>query len=72
MLPTIQSFGDYVLISKYYRRGRGVQVGDIVSFRHPVREGEFAMKRVIGMQGDFVLMNTPDRSDAMIQVGKIS
>lgn len=70
MLPTIQSFGDWVVVSKYYRRGRGVQVGDIVSFKHPAREGEFAIKRVIGMGGDFVLMNTPEHSDAMIQVSK--
>ena len=68
MLPTISSFGDWVFVSKWYRRGRGIQVGDIVSFKHPIRLGEYAVKRVIGMQGDFVLMNTPNRSEAMIQV----
>jgi inner membrane protease subunit 1 len=68
MLPTIHSFGEWVLISKYYRRGRGVVVGDLVSFKHPVKEGEQAIKRVVGLSGDFVLMNTPEKSSAMIQV----
>lgn len=68
MLPTLSAFGNYVIISKYYRRGRDVVVGDVVSFKHPVREGEYAVKRVMGMEGDFVLMNSPGRSDAMLQV----
>lgn len=68
MLPTLASFGDWVWISKYYRRGRGVKAGDIVSFKHPVRTGERAVKRVLAMEGDFVLMNTPGKSEAMIQV----
>lgn len=69
MMPTVNSFGEYFIISKYYRRGRDVKVGDLVSFRHPVLTREEAVKRVIGMEGDFVLMNTPEKSDAMIQVG---
>lgn len=68
MLPTLASFGDWVFISKYYRRGRQVKAGDIVSFKHPVRIGERAIKRVLAMEGDFVLKNTPGKSEAMIQV----
>lgn len=68
MLPTLYSFGTYVLISKYHRRGKEVKVGDIISFKHPVKKGEYAIKRVIGMEGDFVLRNTPGKSDTMIQV----
>lgn len=68
MMPTILSFGDWVWISKYYRRGRGVVAGDLVSFTSPIRDGEAAIKRVIGLPGDFVLMDTPGKSDAMIQV----
>ena len=59
MMPTFNSFGDAVLISKYYRRGRGVQVGDIVSFVHPIDSEERAIKRVLGMPGDFVCRDTP-------------
>lgn len=69
MLPNINSSGDWLWISKYYRRGRGIKVGDLVSFQHPVRLGDYAVKRIMGLEGDFVLMNTPGKSDAMIQVG---
>jgi len=62
MLPTIAVDGDWVLISKYYRRGRGVAVGDIVSYEHPMRRGYRAVKRIVAMPGDFVLRDTP-RSD---------
>lgn len=57
-----------MVISNYYRRGRGVKAGDIISFKHPVNIGESAVKRVLAMEGDFVLMNTPGKSEAMIQV----
>lgn len=69
MMPNLNPSGDWLFISKYYRRGRGIEVGDLVSFRHPVKEGDYAVKRVMGLEGDFVLMNTPGKSDAMIQVG---
>ena len=37
-----------------YRRGRGVKVGDVVDFHHPMVPGSGAVKRVVGMPGDFV------------------
>nr|POF13909.1 mitochondrial inner membrane protease subunit 1 [Quercus suber] len=67
MTPTLQSL-DWLLISKYYRRGREVKVGDLVSFRHPVNRETYAVKRVIGMPGDFVLRDTPGKNEVMIQV----
>lgn len=69
MLPTINSTGDWLLMSRYYRRGRDVGVGDLVSFKHPMREDTRSVKRVIGMAGDFVLRDSPDTSGVMIQVG---
>ncbi|KAG4427078.1 hypothetical protein IFR05_017438, partial [Cadophora sp. M221] len=54
MLPTIEVVGDMVLIDKGYRRGRGVVVGDVVSFDSVVQPGERVIKRVVGMEGDFV------------------
>ncbi|KAG6995581.1 mitochondrial inner membrane protease subunit 1 [Physcia stellaris] len=54
MLPTISIAGDSVLISKHYRRGRGIAVGDMVSVRHPIMPAEGAIKRVLGLPGDFV------------------
>lgn len=69
MTPTVNATGDFLLLSKRYRRGRGIEVGDIVSFKHPVDEGTFSVKRVVGMPGDFVLRDSPDTSGVMIQVG---
>lgn len=68
MLPTINVEGDWVFIAKYYRRGRGVQIGDVVSYEHPMRRGYRAMKRVVAMPGDFVLRDTPGRGEWMVQV----
>lgn len=69
MLPTFNSDGDCVLTSKWHRRGRGVQIGDIVSYEHPVKPGGRAIKRVIGLEGDFVLRDTPGvGSGVMVQV----
>ncbi|GAB7347193.1 hypothetical protein MBLNU459_g3302t1 [Dothideomycetes sp. NU459] len=66
MQPTLAPTGDSVLVSKYYRHGRGVEVGDIISFKHPMREDVRASKRVIGMPGDFVLRDTPDKGKGMM------
>lgn len=71
MTPTMNGTGDWLLLSKMYRRGRYVKVGDLVSFKHPIDEGTFGVKRVIGMPGDFVLRDTPGTSGVMIQVSGI-
>jgi mitochondrial inner membrane protease subunit 1 len=69
MLPTLEVMGDRVLISKHYRRGRDVKVGDMVTFRSVVDPEDNVIKRVIGLEGDYVLRNTPgSRNDSMIQV----
>ncbi|KFZ15822.1 hypothetical protein V501_02531 [Pseudogymnoascus sp. VKM F-4519 (FW-2642)] len=71
MLPTFEVLHDWVVSSKAYRRGRGVVVGDMVTFRSVREPGEKVIKRVIGLEGDYVLMNTPgSASDMMIQVPK--
>ncbi|KAI9760905.1 MAG: hypothetical protein M4579_001406 [Chaenotheca gracillima] len=69
MLPTINVRDESVFINKYYRRGRNIKIGDIVSVRHPLEHDERAIKRVMGMPGDFVLRDTPGRGEGlMIQV----
>lgn len=73
MLPTLSVIGDSVLISKRYRRGRGVKVGDVVEIRHPVPEypRHGAVKRVIGLGGDFVVRSSPPGwPTAMVQEGE--
>ncbi|POS86743.1 hypothetical protein EPUL_000791 [Erysiphe pulchra] len=70
MLPTLQVLGDNVLIARSYRRGRGIQVGDVVSFASVIKPGERVIKRVIGLPGDWVLRDTPlgSSKSMMIQV----
>ena len=71
MLPTIAVKDDWVWVDKSYRRGRGIKVGDLVNIRHPMFPGQGAIKRVLGMPGDFVVRDTPDGergSGMMIQV----
>ncbi|CZS95698.1 related to IMP1 Protease, mitochondrial [Rhynchosporium agropyri] len=71
MLPTILVLGDWMLVDKRFRRGRGVEVGDIVSSYSVVEPGEQIMKRVIGMEGDYVLRNTPgEGGEGMLMVPK--
>ncbi|KMP08883.1 mitochondrial proteinase 1 [Coccidioides immitis H538.4] len=70
MYPTIHFKGDYLLISKYYKYGRGIAVGDIVTFKHPSYV-MMAAKRVVGMPGDYVLVDPEDHGGPlakMIQV----
>lgn len=69
MLPTFLVDGDRLIISKRYQRGKGIQVGDVISFDSVYEPGARVIKRVIGMQGDYVMRDTPGSgSTAMIQV----
>lgn len=69
MLPTFEVEGDWLVISKAYRRGRNVKVGDIVQFDSVVHTGDHVIKRVVGLEGDFVMRDTPgSRSESMLQV----
>ncbi|SLM38289.1 mitochondrial inner membrane protease subunit protein [Lasallia pustulata] len=66
MLPTLAVDHDWVYISKFYRRGKGIRVGDVVSFKHPMFPSVGALKRVVGMPGDFVLRDTPGSAGRMM------
>lgn len=69
MLPTINVRGVWVYIDNTFRRGRGVKVGDVVDFRHPMEQGAGGIKRVMGMPGDFVVKDGGEgRDKKMIQV----
>nr|OQO18067.1 hypothetical protein B0A51_14546 [Rachicladosporium sp. CCFEE 5018] len=68
MLPTFNDSGDWVLTSSHYRRGRDLQVGDLITFTHPIKADTQSLKRVLGMPGDFVLRDTPGTSGVMQQV----
>lgn len=65
MLPTIGLSGDWVMISKLYRRGKGIQVGDMVALKSPRVEGRTILKRVVGMPGDYIKYDyLPESPDA--------
>lgn len=73
MYPTFNPRGDYLLISRVHRNGKGIEVGDIVRFNHPTFLGVHGAKRVIGMPGDIVCRDQPLSKDVgtqpdMIQV----
>ncbi|KAI1284327.1 LexA/Signal peptidase [Xylaria sp. FL0933] len=59
MLPTFLVTNEWFVTDKRYRRGRGVRVGDCVVYSIPVDPGEEGLKRVMGMPGDYVLLNSP-------------
>lgn len=71
MLPTIQVRDDWVFISKLHRRGKNIEVGDVVSMIHSMAPERGVIKRVLGMEGDFVLMHAPGGAgeEKMLQVG---
>ncbi|OAK95444.1 LexA/Signal peptidase [Phaeosphaeriaceae sp. SRC1lsM3a] len=66
MLPTIPAGyreRPYIIYSNLHRRGRWIQVGDVITYKHPIIAGMDGCKRVIGMPGDFVAIVTPGRRD---------
>lgn len=68
MLPGWSVWGEGAIISHRYRRGKDIKVGDLVRFKIPVDDG-LAIKRVLGVAGDYVMMGTPETGqDTMIQV----
>ena len=71
MLPTLEAWGDWVYISKRYRRGQGIEVGDVVSCSSVMEPSQAIIKRVIGLQGDYVLRDTPGVGETMLQVSLI-
>lgn len=69
MLPTLEVYKDGVLVSRWFRRGRGIEVGDVVAFDSVAETGERVIKRVIGLEGDYVLRDTPGTTTGqMLQV----
>ena len=75
MLPTFLVDGQWFVVDRRCRRGRGVAVGDCVLYAIPVVSpgttggGTEGVKRVVGLPGDYVLLNSPGaKSEAMMQV----
>lgn len=72
MLPEFEVIGDWALISRGYRRGKDIVVGDMIQFDSVVEPGEKVIKRVLGLEGDYVLRGTPGEGNgSMIQVSTL-
>ena len=74
MYPTFDVRGDWLMISRLHRYGKGIEVGDVVRYGHPNFQGVHVAKRVVGMPGDFVCQDKPlstsiGKDGNMIQVG---
>lgn len=73
-MPHFEIWGEGLVISAQHRRGKGLAVGDVVSYKVPVSEDSYAVKRVLGLPGDYVLVESPDadrgRAGRMIQVSE--
>lgn len=71
MMPTIpydHHSRPIILYSTLHRRGRGIKVGDVITYKHPLfSKEESGCKRVIGMPGDFVSVITPGRRDEDVE-----
>lgn len=69
MLPTFEISDEWLLISKRHRHGRDVAVGDLVVYKIPIFPDSDGIKRVLGLPGDYVMLDSPESgSEAMIQV----
>lgn len=58
MLPTLPQMCKIAILPTH-RLGRGIQVGDIVCYKKPI-DSERVVKRVIGLEGDYVLWDSSD------------
>ena len=59
MLPTLNSAGDIVLLSRWLHRYRAVEVNDVVLAKSPTNPDQIVCKRVVGLSGDHVKYNRP-------------
>lgn len=62
MLPTLNTQWDYVHLSKVYKFGRGVQMGDIIVLAKPTEPEERVVMRITGMPGDIIIIDPSNDS----------
>lgn len=55
MYPTIHIRNDWLLVGKYYKFGRGIELGDVIVAKSPLFKHQHLGKRVVGLPGDYVL-----------------
>lgn len=55
MFPTLPTDTSFTIYSRRHRHGRNIKAGDVVIFENPVFLRGLAIKRVVGMPGDYVV-----------------
>ena len=59
MLPTLNSAGDIILMSRFLHRYRPVEINDVVLAKSPNNPKQIVCKRVVGLPGDHIQYNRP-------------
>ncbi|KAI9296259.1 LexA/Signal peptidase, partial [Neoconidiobolus thromboides FSU 785] len=57
MLPTLNIYGDYLLLDKISPRIQKLSIGDLIVFTSPADPHITACKRIIGMPGNTICIN---------------
>lgn len=59
MYPTIPAEMSYAIVSRLHRQGRGVKLGDFIEADNPMFMSSPVGKRIVGMPGDYVILDPP-------------
>lgn len=72
MLPTLNVNSDFCVVSKKFKNGNGLEMGDIIVARKPTQPDSWVCKRITGMPGDIILLD-PSRGhvDELHRVGAL-
>ena len=69
MFPTLPATDSTAIIKSVNRLGRGLAVGDVVVAKHPWFLSHGIGKRILGMPGDYVILDPSQASTANVDVG---
>lgn len=69
MFPTMPAVETTSIVKNVHRYGRGLSVGDIIVAKHPWYYSSGIGKRIIGMPGDYVVLDPPSASTANVTIG---
>ena len=66
MYPYMPALQGHAIIRKTHKYGRGIQVGDVIIAKHPWFLSYGMGKRVLGMPGDYVILDPPSSTHANV------
>lgn len=68
MLPTLNYAGDFVHANKFCQKGRFCHAGDVIIAAKPTDPPQRVCKRIIGMPGDYVVVDPMVDPNSLIKV----